>query len=245
MYCHEYYLDIFPHVYKWHLIKYIHWHIFLHLWQTTKPLNRTFVKYTACSKSLGCKPVRYRSSTLTHEHLTNISLQHGALGALSISARAKKSGSQRRAYLLLYFSGVLYPQMRPPTKQASRFRSTARTSRPSLTSWDLVWPLVFKLLCHVSSNWYLTFSLLPPLTSTSSLLHFILCLSPKPSPASAHYLCVTESGAKSNRWFTLWGKSAVKVLNETTSFSGYMKQKELLQPRNIDRAGPSNDWMQA
>lgn len=130
----------------------------------------------------------------------------------------KKSGSQRWAYLLLYFSGVLYPQMRPPTKQASRFRSTARTSRPSLTSWDLVWPLVFKLLCHVSSNWYLMFSLLPPLTSTSSLLHFILCLSPKPSPASTHYLCVTESGAKSNRWFTLWGKSAVKVLNETTSF---------------------------
>ena len=28
-------------------------------------------------------------------------------------------------------------------------------------------------------------------------------------------------------------------------FSGYMKQKELLQPRNIDREGPSNDWMQA
>ena len=91
----------------------------------------------------------------------------------------KKNGSQRRAYLLLHFSGVLYPQMRPPTKQASRFRSTARTSRPSLISWDLVWPLVFKLLCHVSSNWYLTFSLLPPLTSTSSLLHFILCLSPQ------------------------------------------------------------------
>lgn len=33
-------------------------------------------------------------------------------------------------------------------------------NRPSLTNWDLVWPLVFKLLCHVSSNWYLMFTLL-------------------------------------------------------------------------------------
>ena len=95
MYYHVYYLDIFRHVCKWHLIKYIHWHIVLHLRQTTKPLNRTFIKYTACCKSLGVKPVRYRSSTLTHEHLTNISLQHGALGALSISARAKKKTGPR------------------------------------------------------------------------------------------------------------------------------------------------------
>lgn len=100
--------------------------------------------------------------------------------------------------------------MRPPTKQASRFRSTAKTNRPSLTNWDLVWPLVFKLLCHVSSNWYLMFSLLP-----SNLDFFIAPLHsvfvPKSLPASAHCLCVSEPGAKSDCWFTLGGKCAVTV----------------------------------
>ncbi len=144
--------------------------------------------------------------------------------------------------LVVTFSGVLYPQMRPPTKQASRFRSTARTSRPSLTNWDLVWPLVFKLLCHVSSNWYLTFSL-PPSNLDLFLLRLILCLSPKSSPASAHYLCVTEPGAKSDLWFTSWGKRPDRVFN--TQFFWIHETGELKQPRSIDGDGPSNDWTQA
>lgn len=82
--------------------------------------------------------------------------------------QSQKSGFQREPCSVLHFSGVLYPQMRPPTKQASKFRSTAKTNHRSLISWDLVWPLVFKHLCHVSSNWYLMFSLLP------SNLHFSL-----------------------------------------------------------------------
>lgn len=97
------------------------------------------------------------------------------------------------------FSGLLYPQMRPPMKQASRFRSTARTSRPSLTSWDLVWPLVFKLLCHVSSNWYLMLSLLHnhlfPSTLTFCSASFCVCLQ---NPHSVHYFHVSEPGAKSD-----------------------------------------------
>lgn len=91
--------------------------------------------------------------------------------------QSQKSGFQRKPCSVLHFSGVLYSQMRPPTKQASKFRSTAKTNHRSLISWDLVWPLVFKHLCHVSSNWYLMFSLLP------SNLHFSLLsfnLSPPP-----------------------------------------------------------------
>lgn len=120
-------------------------------------------------------------------------------GSTKYQCQSQKAGFHRQPVLVVTFSGVLYPQMRPPTKRASRFRSTARTSRPSLTNWDLVWPLVFKLLCHVSSNWYLMFSLLPSnldLFFFPAPLHFVFV--PKSSPASAHYLCVTEPGAKSH-----------------------------------------------
>lgn len=45
-----------------------------------------------------------------------------------------------------------------------------------------------------------------------ALLHFMFVL--KSSPASAHYLCVAEPGAKSDLILTLCGKCAVKVLNK-------------------------------
>ena len=43
---------------------------------------------------------------------------------------------------------------------------------------------------------------------------------PKSLPASAHYLCVSEPGAKSDRWFTLSGKCAVKVLYKHPGVQG-------------------------
>lgn len=137
------------------------------------------------------------------------------------------------------FSGVLYPQMRPPTKQASRFRSTAKKNRPSLTSWDLVWPLVFKLLCHVSSNWYLMFSL-PPL-QPRNWLHFVFV--PKSWLASSHCLCVSEPGAKSEFWFILWTKCAFTVLCYMIHPVFWtLETEDLQQPRNSERAGPSSDF---
>lgn len=133
------------------------------------PLYLTFIKYSACNKS-----VSYWSTTLTYEYISAVSIQHG-LQQHFVSVPEPKSGFPQATVLVVTFSGV-YPQMKPPTKQASRFRSTARTSRPSLTNWDLVWPLVFKLLCHVSSNWYLMFSLLSSNLNLFCAASFCVCL---------------------------------------------------------------------
>lgn len=100
-------------------------------------------------------------------------LFYSSFGACWYQFQSQNSGFQGKPCFSVTFSGVLYPQMRPPTKQASKFRSTAKTNHRSLISWDLVWPLVFKHLCHVSSNWYLMFSLLPS-NLNSSLLSIIL-----------------------------------------------------------------------
>lgn len=132
------------------------------------------------------------------------------------------NGAGARQYFGVMFSGVLYPQMRPPTKQASRFRSTAKKNRPSLTNWDLVWPLVFKLLCHVSSNWYLMFSL-PPLQPRKRL-HSVFV--PRSWLASSHCLCLRT-------WSKIW--RLIYLVNEmfiysavlyvTPSFFGHLKQR--------------------
>ena len=49
-----------------------------------------------------------------------------------------------------------------------------------------------------------------PSSSSSSffypLLCFISCVSPNPFQATAHYLCVTEPGAKSDLWLILCGE---------------------------------------
>lgn len=238
MYYHVYYLDIFRHVCKWHLIKYIHWHIVLHLRQTTKPLNRTFIKYTACCKSLGVKPVRYRSSTLTHEHLTNISLQHGALGALSISARAKKKRVPEASVLVVTFFWRAVSTDETSYEAGIKVQIHSQDEPPFID--QLGFGVAPGFQTFVSCQQQLVPNVQPPSPSDLDLffapLHSVF-VPPNPSPASGHYLCVTESGAKSNCWFTLWGKSAVKVLNETTSFfwihetEGIIAAKEYWQRR--------------
>lgn len=123
--------------------------------------------------------------------------------------------------------------MRPPMKQASRFRSTAKTSRPSLTNWDLVWPPVFKLLCLVSSNWYLTFSLL--LSNYDLLfffpLRFILCLSAKSTPACAHHLLVGKSDCFPVRVLSLHSKVTDSISVIQWSRADTAVKKKYLQSR--------------
>ena len=163
-------------------------------------LSHTFIKYTACNKPLVVN-LFIPFNTLTYECLSDISLLHEVWEHL-VSVPVPKNGFPWAIVLDVTFSGVLYPQMRPPTKQASRFRSTARTSRPSLTNWDLVWPLVFKLLCHVSSNWYLMFSLLPsnlePLFCSASSF----CVCPK-NPCQPVPITSVSQSLEQNQVFDL------------------------------------------
>lgn len=134
--------------------------------------------------------------THKHTHIIIYSPFYSSLGACWYQFKGQKSAFPREPCFSVTFSGVLYPQMRPPTKQASKFRSTAKTNHRSLISWDLVWPPVFKHLCHVSSNWYLMFGLLPS-DLDFSLLSFIL-FSPPNLPSWGPW-----TRSKFRRWLAL------------------------------------------
>lgn len=146
------------------------------LWWTTTPLRQSWTKQQVINLLNTEKHYEYFSHCLQFRKTLCVSIQLSFTATGRISSHKISFHWQTIVFFffLVTFSGVLYPQMRRPTKQASRFRSTARMSRPSLTNWDLVWPLVFKLLCHVSNNWYLIFSLLPSDIATSTFIYLFI-----------------------------------------------------------------------
>ena len=212
------------------LLKCIRWHIVFNLWQARAPtaLNRAFTEYIACNKAW---VVDLFGTALPHYRLSSSRLLDGlACGTLSIASRAKK---WRRPRFVVISSGVLYPQMRRRTKQASRFKSTAKMSRPSLTNWDLVWPLVFKLLSHVSSNWYLMFSRLASSFVLSPRL--ILCFVTKSLQAT---IASVSQSLEQNQSFELPCEGGMSI---------YCMYNHPLFWTLISwsfKAGPREDWMQ-